>query len=218
MASSLIGRAVQMSFAMAWNGWEDLFTPRQLAALTTFSDLLLEVWKRVLDDARSAGISDDSRPLRDGGSGATAYADAVLTYLAFAVDKCADYWSTICIWHNSREQISHTFGPPGDSDDVGLRGVQPFLILLPETGWQWSNGSVRRLSTYRLQFRELQCSAMLGPPFGSMPELRYRPIHPTTTTSLTLTSRTSSLYGCAGILGNTWPDECATLLTPKAAS
>ena len=90
--------------------WEDLFTPRQLAALTTFSDLLLEVWKRVLDDARSAGISDDSRPLRDGGSGATAYADAVLTYLAFAVDKCADYWSTICIWHNSREQISHTFG------------------------------------------------------------------------------------------------------------
>ncbi len=78
--------------------WGDAFSPRQLVALTTFSDLLSEVYERVVGDARSAGLTDDAGRLRDGRSGATAYADAVATYLAFAVDKCADYWSTICTW------------------------------------------------------------------------------------------------------------------------
>ena len=90
--------------------WWKLFTPRQLVALTTFSDLLSEVRELVRDDALSAGVSDDGTRLRDGGSGAAAYADAVVTYLAFAVDKCADYWSTICTWHNSGEKMRNTFG------------------------------------------------------------------------------------------------------------
>lgn len=92
--------------------WEDLFSPRQLVALTTFSDLLDEAKQRVREDARKAGLDDrgERAGLRDGGSDATAYADAVVTYLAFAVDKCADYWSTICSWHNSKELIRNTFG------------------------------------------------------------------------------------------------------------
>ena len=90
--------------------WWKLFSPRQLVALTTFSDLLSEVQKRVLADALAAGLADDGERLRDGGSGAVAYADAVVTYLAFAVDKSADYWSTICTWHNSGEKMRNTFG------------------------------------------------------------------------------------------------------------
>jgi putative DNA methylase len=53
---------------------------------------------------------EDNRPLRDGGTGATAYAEAVGVYLAFAVDKCCDYWSAICTWHSSKELIRNTFG------------------------------------------------------------------------------------------------------------
>jgi putative DNA methylase len=87
----------------------DLFTPRQLAALTTFSDLAGEVRERVLADARGAGLADDGVPLNSGGAGATAYADAVATYLALAVDKAADYWSTICSWHAGRDTIRNTF-------------------------------------------------------------------------------------------------------------
>src|SRR5690606_287786 len=48
--------------------------------------------------------------LADGGTGAQAYADAVATYLAFAVDKGADYWSSICSWHSSGEKMRNTFG------------------------------------------------------------------------------------------------------------
>ena len=56
--------------------WDDLFTPRRLVALTTLSDLVGEATQRVRRDAASAGPPDDDRPLRDGGTGATAYAEA----------------------------------------------------------------------------------------------------------------------------------------------
>ena len=59
----------------------DLFTPRQLVALTTFSDLVGEARQQLLAD----GATED-------------YANAVATYLAFALDKCADYWNTIATW------------------------------------------------------------------------------------------------------------------------
>jgi putative DNA methylase len=44
-----------------------LFTPRQLVALTTFSDLVAEAMERVKRDALAAGLPDDDKPLRDGG-------------------------------------------------------------------------------------------------------------------------------------------------------
>jgi putative DNA methylase len=61
--------------------WGDLFTPRQLVALTTFSDLVGEAMQQVRRDALAAGVSDDPAPLRDGGTGAAGYAEAVGVYL-----------------------------------------------------------------------------------------------------------------------------------------
>ncbi len=88
----------------------DLFTPRQLVALTTFSDLVSEARERVKTDAIAAGMTDDGLGLDKGGAGATAYAEAVGVYLAFSIDKAADYWSTICTWHSTKELIRNTFG------------------------------------------------------------------------------------------------------------
>ena len=73
----------------------DLFTPRQLVALTTFSDLVGEARERIHRDALAAGLPDDPKPLRDGGTGASAYAEAVAVYLGMAVDYAANYWSVI---------------------------------------------------------------------------------------------------------------------------
>ena len=56
--------------------YSDLFTPRQLIALTTFSDLVGEAAERVRRDARAAGLRDDGDPLRDSAAGPAAYADA----------------------------------------------------------------------------------------------------------------------------------------------
>lgn len=88
----------------------DLFTPRQLVALTTISDLAQEARNRVKIDAINAGLKDDGKGIEEGGRGASAYADAVSTYLAFAVDKASDYWSSCCTWHSSKELIRNTFG------------------------------------------------------------------------------------------------------------
>jgi putative DNA methylase len=78
--------------------WHELFTPRQLTALATFSGLVGEARQKALEDARAAG-----------GRAPQAYADAVTTYLAFAVDKGANYWSSFCAWHSSRDIIVSTF-------------------------------------------------------------------------------------------------------------
>ncbi|RTZ76297.1 MAG: hypothetical protein DSZ02_01720, partial [Gammaproteobacteria bacterium] len=88
----------------------DLFTPRQLVALSTFSDLVQEARARVIEDARKSGWDDNGQALDAGGTDATAYGDAVAVYLAFALDKVTDYWSAICSWHSSGEKMRNTFG------------------------------------------------------------------------------------------------------------
>lgn len=87
----------------------DLFTPRQLVALTTFSDLVGEARERVLADAIAAGLLDDGIRLADGGRGAPAYADAVATYLAFVVDRCADFNNSLARWVQSNEKVMNLF-------------------------------------------------------------------------------------------------------------
>lgn len=88
----------------------DLFTPRQLIALTAFSDLVIEARERVRKDAIDAGFSDDDEPLRDGGIGATAYAEAVAVYLGFCVDKMTDTNTCLCSWQVDPPRLRATFG------------------------------------------------------------------------------------------------------------
>ena len=87
-----------------------LFTPRQLLALTTFSDLLRGAMQEVCRDALAAGLPDDPKPLRDGGASATAYAEAVGVYLAFALSKQADLGNSLCGWEPIAQCPRHLFG------------------------------------------------------------------------------------------------------------
>ncbi|MFG0450542.1 DUF1156 domain-containing protein [Shewanella sp. YQ_9] len=87
----------------------DLFTPRQLVALTTFSELVGEAIERCRQDALSAGMSDDGIGLDAGGIGATAYAQAVGLYLGLASDRMSDSHSTITSWTAQRDTLRNTF-------------------------------------------------------------------------------------------------------------
>ncbi len=73
--------------------WHELFTTRQLNALTTFSDLVGEATAQIE---------------RDGGS--TEYAQSVGVYLAFVINKIADRCSNICTWDVTRDGLRNTFG------------------------------------------------------------------------------------------------------------
>jgi putative DNA methylase len=89
----LLGKAADQLPLYGYSKFSDLFTNRQLTALTTFSDLVVEAQMQLE---------------KDGGS--REYAQAVGVYLAFAVDKGANYWSTCCAWHTSAEKMMSTFG------------------------------------------------------------------------------------------------------------
>jgi putative DNA methylase len=73
--------------------YRDLFTPRQLVALTTFSELV--------EEARKQAIADGATP---------EYSSAVATYLAFAVDKMCDTNTTLCTWQVDPPRLRATFG------------------------------------------------------------------------------------------------------------
>ena len=88
--------------------WFDLFTNRQLVALTTFSDLVGEARQRVLEDALAAGL-EEGESLEAGGDGARAYADAIATYLALAVSRQTDRLSSIASWQSIGEKIRNVF-------------------------------------------------------------------------------------------------------------
>lgn len=88
----------------------DLFTSRQLVALTTFSSLVKEAQQKAYEDALAFGMADDGIGLDTGGVGARAYGEAVGVYLAFIVDKLTDYHSSICSWHSSGEKMRNVFG------------------------------------------------------------------------------------------------------------
>ncbi|HFI7863561.1 TPA: DUF1156 domain-containing protein [Escherichia coli] len=87
----------------------NLFTPRQLMALTTFSNLVSEAIAQCREDAVAAGMTDDMVDLDSGGVGATAYAQAVGVYLSLACGRAADYWSSNATWEVSGGFIAHVF-------------------------------------------------------------------------------------------------------------
>ena len=95
--------------AFGMDHYDDLFTPRQLTALTTFSELVSEAQAKAEADAVAAGMKNDHLPLRNGGDGAKAYGEAVGVYLAFAVDRETDFCNSVCRWSVSNEKPMNLF-------------------------------------------------------------------------------------------------------------
>ena len=194
--------------------WADAFTLRQLLALTTFSDVLAEVRQRVQADALAAGMEDDPMRLRDGGSAADAYVDAVVTYLAFVVDKCADYWSALCSWHNGRQLIRNTFG----------RQAIPMVWDYAEAN-PFSGSSGNWLG--QVAWVQKAVAAAPGGGFGEVGQgdavARLREVtspavctDPPYYDNISYADLSDFFYvWLRRNLGDIWPDETATLLTPK---
>jgi putative DNA methylase len=120
-----------------------------LVALTTFSDLVHEARTKIIDDAKSEGIQDDGVGIDAGGVGATAYGDAVSSYLALVVDKSSDYWSTICSWHSSKQLIRNTFGRQAIPMTWDYAETNPFSSSAGNamSGVEWANKAISLVPT-----------------------------------------------------------------------
>ncbi len=205
-------------FVYGLDEWKKLFTLRQLTALTTFSDLLSDVAARAKTDAVIAGVADDGLRLRDGGRGGNAYADAVVTYLAFVIDKCADYWSAIAGWDNTKgETVRNTFGrqaipmtwnyveanPFSSSTGslrLNLKGVVESLSRLPGIG---EGNAEQRDARARVRgCTKAVVSISTDPPYYD---------------NISYADLSDFFYvWLRKNLADIWPDECSTLLTPKS--
>ena len=78
----------------------DLYTPRQMTMLLAFCELLPEIQKQAARDALLAGMNNKDIALKDGGSGAAAYGEAIGVYLALTISKMSNYNSMACSWDN----------------------------------------------------------------------------------------------------------------------
>lgn len=175
----------------------DLFTDRQLVALTTLSDLVMDARERVLQDALLSGLPRGDR-LEKAGSGAEAYADAIATYLAFAISKLADWSSSICSWiRRSRESVTRL-----PAKRSRWCGIMPRSTRFP-TRWATSsrmpNGLRRGSMASQRSLTRVRSSRPM-PRLEGMRASLFRPIRPITTTSGTRISPTTSTFGFAGHL------------------
>ncbi len=195
--------------------WGDAFTPRQLLALTTFSDLIGEVRSKIEEDAQLAGLPADPTPLRDGGTGVTAYADAVITFLAFVVDKCADYWSSVCTWNVPGEKMRGTFGRQAIPMTWDFAETNPFSS---STGnWmamvEWLVKAVQQLpaTSQSAETKQRDAKARIGE-VGTCLLSTDPPYYD----NISYADLSDFFFvWLRRNLKQVWPDECATLLTPK---
>ncbi len=88
--------------------WSDLFTVRQLTSLSKISDLILQARKKIVNDCTSSGMKEGVH-LSEGGTDAKAYADAIVTYLAFSLDRAADFNNSLTGWRPGNEKIMGLF-------------------------------------------------------------------------------------------------------------
>lgn len=192
----------------------DLFTDRQLVALTTFSDLVGEAMQQARSDALQAGLPDDPKPLRDGGAGATAYAEAVGVFLGFAIDRMAMTGNSLVRWNGVGEKAQHCFG----------RQALPMLWDFAEPNFLASaTGSAKAAVFYSYDPLEWMCPPTSG--FVSQSDAATQAV-----TSSKLVSTDPPYYDNIGYadlsdffyiwlrrsLRGVFPDLFATLAVPKA--
>ena len=87
----------------------DLFSERQLVALTTFSDLVSAAQSQVFESGKDHSGEFDDDSIAEGGTGPRAYAEAVGVYLGLAVSKFTNISSNITSWMGDRGSFRETF-------------------------------------------------------------------------------------------------------------
>lgn len=210
----LQGKARQNVSLYGLDRFSQLFTARQLGCLTHLVDLLPALHEQVVSDAVSAGLHDDGVRLRDGGTGAQAYGDAITTFLAFAIDRLADWNNSLCRWENKAQVPQQLFGRHSmpmvwdfaeanvfsastGSLSATLNTLSTAIMALPNA----RPARVEQLDAEALVDSVGACVVSTDPPYYA--NINYADL----ADFFYVWMRRS--------LAEIWPDECATLLTPK---
>jgi len=191
--------------------FSDLFTNRQLLALTTFSDLVTEARERVLRDALAAGAPSGER-LEAAGTDAEAYADAVSTYLAFALSKLSDYGNSQAVWYPQEGRPKNLFARQA----IPMVWDFPEVNPLTEIGGGWR----RCLKVVSEAFEELGRgvpAVVEQRPAGTQPEGALLSTDPPYYDNIGYSDLSDFFYvWLRRSLRSVHPDLLSTMLVPKA--
>lgn len=113
-------------FGYGYDTYDKLFSDRQLAVLSCYCESLSIVHKVIARDAAVAGYANDEKRFDEGGGGAVAYADAVVTYLALAVSKFTDSYNMFCPWEPVAQCARQLFGRQAYTMIWDYAEVNPF--------------------------------------------------------------------------------------------
>lgn len=132
--------------------WGDLFTPRQLVALTTLSDLVEKAREKIHVDAIAVGMPDDGKGLESAGKGAAAYAEAIATLLGLAVSRSANSINSLVVWSQSREQSVNLFSRQAIPMAWDFPEVSPFSRAAGDFGVTTTSmaRTIENVSAYRV--------------------------------------------------------------------
>ncbi len=211
----LLGKATVNVGLYGFATWGDLFTNRQLVALTTLSDLLSELRPLIEEHAVAAGLPADGVRLRDGGSGATAYVDAIITYLAFAIDRLADWNNSLCHWEKKAQVPQQLLGRQAIPMTWDFAEANPFSL---STGslhvtLETVASSLGQMPSTNTQSRIEQRDAVSRLKEISQPVVSTDPPY---YDNISYADLADFFYvWLRRNLRDVWPDELSTLLTPK---
>jgi putative DNA methylase len=193
----------------------DLFTDRQLVVLNTLSDLVQEVQMQCEKDALTESASDDLTPLREGGQGAKAYAEAVAFYLGLCVSRQANRSSTICFWDQKGENVQQVFarqaipmtwdfveGNPFSSSTGNFVGQVSYLTKVIDNFSPNASGSERQQDAQSIKIPN-NAVISTDPPYYD--NIGYADL-------------SDFFYvWIRNSIKDIFPDELSTLMTPKAS-
>jgi putative DNA methylase len=193
--------------------WKKLFLPRQAAVVASFIEVMDELSTEIKEKAQETGLPVGEH-LRDGGSGAIAYAEAISTYLAFVLNRAVVRWNTLSVWHTGRETIEQIFRMQAYQMTWMFAEANPFSKA--SGGWEgqitWVTKVLRDLPdsdeatvdqiSANVRVKTVTPNVLItdppyydSVPYSDLSDFFYVFIRKT--------------------LSRIWPDECATLVTPK---
>lgn len=193
--------------------WQKMFLPRQQHIISVFIDVMHEMESEILQMSLSCGqVRGES--LNEGGSGALAYSQSISTYLAFILDRCVSRWNTLSIWNTVAETIEHVFrmqayqmtwifaeANPFSDASGGWEGQIDWVVKVLRDLPVSSGASVAQVSAEKRVATVVPNVLITDPPYYD--NVPYSDLSDFFYVFLRKT------------IGHIWPDECATLKTPK---
>jgi len=193
-----------------------LFLPRQLVALDSLAELIQGVHAKIQQDAVASGWEDDGIPLAQGGRQARAYADAILTYLAFAFSKTLNRSNAFVPWGVSVEcpvnlfsrqtipfiwdfaESNVIFGPSGSfSSMLGntIRALEKTALNIPTHGQAFQGNAAKAGKDLPAPLISTDPPYYDVIPYSDLSDFFY--------------------VWLRRLLGDVYPDLFSTMLTPK---